>query len=243
MPKLTPKTGTPVRAKRRSACRIEPSPPSTRQRSGGPRSPTTSMPSAAAPCFSSSSLVATSRQPASRATATAIATASVAAGGCEWVISAAVFTLAPPRAATDRAPRGPRPPARRRRTRRRSRDCPSGPAAPRRRSRAPAGRSRAAAWATVRIASRRSAASRTTPRPTRSRPSSNCGLTIARTSPPGRQAAGDRRQHLGQGDEGDVDGRQRWARRAGPPGTIARALRRSITVTRGSSRSRRSSWP
>ena len=67
VPKLTPKTGTPVRAKRRSACRIEPSPPRTRQMSGRGSSPaTTSMPSAASPCLASSSAVATRRQPASR---------------------------------------------------------------------------------------------------------------------------------------------------------------------------------
>ena len=146
---------------------------------------------------------------------TATATASVAAGGCEWVISAAVFTRPPPRRRDrgvevgDRA--GPR-----RRTRGRSRGCPSGRAARRRRSRAPAGRARRRPSATARIASRRSPASRTTPRPTRLRPSSNCGLTIASDLAAGRQAARHRRQDLGQGDEGDVDRRQR--RREGQVG-------------------------
>ena len=86
-------------------------------------------------------------------------------------------------------PRGPlsdrRSPRRLLRTRRRSRGSPSAPAGRRRRSRAPARPSSWAQRATERIASRRSSGSRTTPLPTRSRPSSNCGLTIARISPPG----------------------------------------------------------
>ena len=93
MPKLTPKTGTPVRAKRRSAWRIEPSPPRTRQRSTPSADPggTSSIPAAASPCLARSPGPATIRQPASAAAARAISTASVGAGGCEWLISAAVF--------------------------------------------------------------------------------------------------------------------------------------------------------
>ena len=45
-------------------------------------------------------------------------------------------------------------------------------------------------------------------------------------------------QHLAQGDEGDVEHDQLRARRAAPSGSSARALVRSITVTRSSSRRR-----
>ncbi len=83
-------------------------------------------------------------------------------------------------------PRARPPPARRS-----SRGCRPGRAAPRRRSRAatrPAARARSSPIATS--AARRSAASRTTPPlPTRSRPTSNCGLTSARQSKRGAAAA------------------------------------------------------
>ena len=119
-----------------------------------------------------------------------------------------------PRAASRSASRLPAP-----RTRRRSRGCPSGPAGPRRPGRATGGRARR------RTRRRRGSprggrpALRTTPPlPTRPRPSSNCGLTIARISPPGARQRGDRGQDLGQRDEGDVDRRQARARRAGRRG-------------------------
>ena len=55
-------------------------------------------------------------------------------------------------------------------------------------------------------APRRAARSRTTPPlPTASRPTSNCGLTIARQSNRRRRACEHRRQHLLQRDERDVD--------------------------------------
>ena len=64
----------------------------------------------------------------------------------------------------------------------------------------------AAASATAWTASRRSAGSRTTPPlPIRSRPTSNCGLTIARQSNVGGGAREHGRQDLAQRDERDVD--------------------------------------
>ena len=58
------------------------------------------------------------------------ATASVAAGGCEWVTSAAVFTGPTSTAACDRRVEVVDAAGRRRRTRGRSRGCPSGPGRP-----------------------------------------------------------------------------------------------------------------
>ena len=91
---------------------------------------------------------------------------------------------------------------------------PFGPGSPRTRSRARRARHRRPRSATARSASRRSSGSRTTPPlPTRSGPSSNCGLTRASSSPSAADACGDGRHHLGERDERDVDGRQDRPRR------------------------------
>ena len=103
---------------------------------------------------------------------------------------------------------------------------------------APRSRARAA---TATIAARRSAGSRTTPPlPTRSRPTSNCGLTIARQSNALGGAGQHRRQHLRQRDERDVDRRSGRARTGSASASSARAFMRSMTVTRSSLRSRQS---
>ena len=122
----------------------------------------------------------------------------------------------------------------------RSRGCPSARACPRRRPRRLEAEPRAPRRPPHRLGPL--AGSRTTPpRPTRPRPSSNCGLTIASTRAPGA-SSGDRREDLGEGDEADVDrdqpGRERqigWGQLAG-----VEALDRD---TRSSLRSHQSSWP
>ena len=139
-------------------------------------------------------------------------------GGWEWVIRRrGTHGSAPRSIAASTGRRARLDPAARQHQRKVSR-LPFGPGqARRRRSRARPGPSPRAASATARGSPRggRPASRTTPPLPTRSRPSSNCGLTIARISPPGARQRGDRRQHLGQRDEGDVDGGQRRARRAG----------------------------
>ena len=156
MPKLTPKTGTPVPAKRRSAWRIEPSPPSTRQRSTSSDARRDLLDRRGGLAVLGE-LVRVGDQPpaglARRRRRRSRPRRSVA-GGCEWVISAAVFSYLD---LLDRRLEVVEPVAARARTRRRSRGCPSGRAGRRRRSRGPRGRARCAAWATPRIASRRSA--------------------------------------------------------------------------------------
>ena len=153
--------------------------------SGTVCSAVTSTPSPAAPCLRSSSSVAARRQPRlvgdlGRDRDRFGGARRVRVGDQRRGLHSSPSTAARQR------PRDPRPRAPRRRTRRRSRGSPSVPAGRRRRSRGPAARAPEPRGRPTRIASRRSAGSRTTPRPTRSLPSSNCGLTIARTRPRAR---------------------------------------------------------
>src|SRR5262249_36027774 len=96
---------------------------------------------------------------------------------------------------------------------------------------------RAAVAATASTASARSAGSRTTPpAPTRSRPTSNCGLTIGTRSPPGpvQAASAGRTRASGMND------RSATVSSTGPPmpsGVRVRTFVRSSTRTRGSVRS------
>ena len=81
------------------------------------------------------------------------------------------------------------------------------------------------------------------PQPSRSRPTSNCGLTIGSSSPSGGGAGGQRGQHRAQRDERQVgDGELRPGRRSSS-GVSVRTLVRSSTRTRSSLRSRQTSWP
>ena len=137
-----------------------------------------------------------------------------------------------------------RPRGRPRPATRTSRGCPSAPAARTGRSRGRRRRARPRSRRRRRRAARRASGSRTTPpRPTPARPTSNCGLTIASASKRGAAHASTAGSTLREGDEGDVDHDQVRARRAAAPGSSARALARSITVTRSSSRRDQSSSP
>ena len=146
-------------------------------------------------------------RPARRATSSRIAGAVSA--GRRWVKTVATAARFIPA----------RPPARRRRGPRSARGRPAsashtnvsrlpfGPGSPlEAKPRTAAPSSRAAASPTATSALRRAAGSRTTPPlPTAARPTSNCGLTIARQSYALRGAGEHGREHLGQRDERDID--------------------------------------
>ena len=145
----------------------------------------------------------------------------------------------PPRSPPSRSPTA-RPPGA---SQTKSPGCPSARAAPTTRSRVAARPSSRGGCDTFahRLAAI-VAGAHDAPLPTLPRPTSNCGLTIASTSPHRRSRRAIGRQHLRQRDEGDVDDDQ-----VGPErqlgGSSARALTRSITVTRAIVAQRQSSWP
>ena len=178
MPKLMPKTGTPVRAKWRSAYRIEPSPPSTMQRSSwrGSES-TTSSPAACSPCLAISSAVATSRQPASPAPRPPLDRLG-RPRRMRWVISAATRSAHGSTSCTrrlevvERLARR-RPPEEGLEVAFRARAARRGEPAHR--------QAELTSGAATQIASRRSAGVADDAPADPLRPSSNCGLTIAST--------------------------------------------------------------
>ena len=234
----------------RSAERIVPSPPEHHapgrcRRSGS--APSTRPRARSSPCFSTSSRAAAPPRPPRAASSTTRRSAPAVCSGRAWVKtvidsgrSLTARPSAPPPRGRSTAPSaaGLGQPDEALAVAGRAR------AARRRRSRAPTGRARRARLAHARRApSRRSSAERTTPPlPTRSRPTSNCGLTRAssRSAAPRRDHRGE---HLAERDEGHVGHDQVRARRAARPASSERALRRSITVTRGSLRSRQCSSP
>ena len=192
-----------------------------------------------------SSVSSVSTAPAATAIAARSRSAAAVSSGRPCVSTLIVLR----RSSADRPPA--RPPrdrrairARPRRARRTSRCCPSDPAGPRAGSRAPRRRARRAAAATSSSARRRSAPSRTTPPlPTSPRPTSNCGLTRHSASKRGAAQASTRRQHRAQRDERRGRPRSPRERRAARRARSSRALKRSITVTRGSPRSFQLSSP
>ena len=118
---------------------------------------------------------------------------------------------------------------------------PFGPGNPEERGLGRRGRSRGGRG-DERNASRRSPAARTTPPlPTRSRPSSNCGLTIARTSPPGARTPIAGSTFASEMNETSIVARS--GATAARPAVSSRALKPSMTLTRSSLRSPQSSWP
>ena len=203
-PKLTANTGTPVPAYSRSAVRIVPSPPITTQRSTSRASgASTTMPApAASPCLRVSLGVEAQRHAGALRRGDQRGQRRRGVGGApvrEHGGDAGHGSTSRTAASRSSSARRPRP------ARRTSRGCRPARAARTTRSRARTRRGARAAAATPSSASRRSAGSRTTPPlPTRSRPTSNCGLTITSASNRVRRARQHRRQHLRQRDERDV---------------------------------------
>ena len=102
---------------------------------------------------------------------------------------------------------------------------------------------RAAAAATPRTASARCSGSRTTPPlPTRSLPTSNCGLTISARSPSGATTPSS----ASSTSASEMKDRSPTTTSTGPPissGVSSRTFVRSCTTTRSSCRRRQASWP
>ena len=196
------------------------------------------MPAAASPCLASSSAVATSRQPASRGDGGGerdrLGRRRRVRVGDQRRGRLARLT-ARPRRSPPRGRRPPRPPPPHQTKVSR---LPFGPGRPEEaKPRIGEARARGPPAATARIASRRSAGVADDALADPLAAELELRLDHRQQLAARREAARDRGQDLGQRDEGDVDRRQSRARRAGRPGSSSRALSRSITVTRGSSRS------
>ena len=200
MPKLTPNTGTFVPAKRRKRMQDRPVAAEDEAEVGRLAGLLQFDPGRLRAVLVELGLVGD--QPPARlacAAAAAIGTASVAAGGCEWVISAAVLMPAPgPRLAPSTSSErrlaasaaatadsrssspGPSPPHQTKVSR-----LPFGPGSPEEAMPRTGSPISSAARATFSTASCRSPASRTTPRPTRPSPA----RTAASPSPAARRPA------------------------------------------------------
>ena len=245
-PRFTPSNGTPAVRVSSAARRNVPSPPSTRATSV-PLAP--SGPSIRVTCPRSPPGTSRARSAAStdrirtskpaRFSRWIRCRASSRMSGRPQCTTSSADLMSPPWSRCGSCPARPvrRPGGARERIPR----CRSGRAAGcarRRRCPSPAGGPPAATACT---ASARWSGSRTTPPlPSRSRPTSNCGLTI------GSRSSVVHRVNAGSTRVSEMKDRSATVSAAGPPicsGVRVRTLVRSCTSTRGSDRSDQASWP